>query len=249
MMKIIKTAQLAMLVSSVVFSSQAELLLQNGTTAERNSAYVAATTSIRSLTTAIQEVGTHNRNTALNVGDTYTASFNMKNNTANVPLWASSGSISIGIQDSDTAVGLGVSFFLDGGNNHLRIGADTSTGGAGNFGTIWNGSNIAGDPAIDFESGFNNGDMVFSVERTALQSYDLSWTWGTAAPATATVSGFTFDSLDNFLIRVNSLQTGSPDSQLAITNFTSEVIPEPATLGLVAMVGGGLLFIRRRFMI
>jgi len=27
------------------------------------------------------------------------------------------------------------------------------------------------------------------------------------------------------------------------------VIPEPATLGLVALMGGGMLFIRKRFMI
>ena len=32
-------------------------------------------------------------------------------------------------------------------------------------------------------------------------------------------------------------------------NLTFEVIPEPATLGLVAMVGAGLLYVRRRFMI
>jgi hypothetical protein len=32
-------------------------------------------------------------------------------------------------------------------------------------------------------------------------------------------------------------------------SFEYEVIPEPATLGLVTAMGGGLLFIRRRFMI
>lgn len=34
-----------------------------------------------------------------------------------------------------------------------------------------------------------------------------------------------------------------------LDNFSLEVIPEPATLGMVAMVGGAIFFIRKRFMI
>ncbi|MDF7809089.1 PEP-CTERM sorting domain-containing protein [Pontiellaceae bacterium B12219] len=38
-------------------------------------------------------------------------------------------------------------------------------------------------------------------------------------------------------------------SWLALNGFDLQAVPEPATLGMVALFGGGILFIRRRFMI
>jgi len=47
--------------------------------------------------------------------------------------------------------------------------------------------------------------------------------------------------------RDNHANWGTSMDDLSVNNFT--VIPEPATLGMVAMVGVGIIFIRRRFMI
>ena len=41
---------------------------------------------------------------------------------------------------------------------------------------------------------------------------------------------------------------GNPVSSQEVDNFSLTVIPEPATLGLVAVMGGAVLFIRRRLM-
>jgi hypothetical protein len=44
-------------------------------------------------------------------------------------------------------------------------------------------------------------------------------------------------------------QQGQGDSYMELDTVTIEVIPEPATFGLVALFGGGILFVRRNFKI
>jgi hypothetical protein len=44
-------------------------------------------------------------------------------------------------------------------------------------------------------------------------------------------------------------QQGQGDSYMELDTVTIEVIPEPATLGMITAVGGAILFIRRRFLI
>jgi hypothetical protein len=44
-------------------------------------------------------------------------------------------------------------------------------------------------------------------------------------------------------------QQGQGDSYMQLDTVTIEVIPEPATFGLVALFGGGILFVRRNFKI
>ena len=39
------------------------------------------------------------------------------------------------------------------------------------------------------------------------------------------------------------------DPRLSMSSITYDVIPEPATMGLVAVFGGGILFMRRRLMV
>jgi hypothetical protein len=48
-------------------------------------------------------------------------------------------------------------------------------------------------------------------------------------------------------LRVTGIVDGTAKA-LQLQEVSFEVIPEPATLGLVAVMGGGILFIRRRFM-
>jgi len=51
------------------------------------------------------------------------------------------------------------------------------------------------------------------------------------------------------LIGFRTYVQGQGDSYMELDTVTIEVIPEPATLGLFMAMGGGLLFIRRRFLI
>jgi len=44
-------------------------------------------------------------------------------------------------------------------------------------------------------------------------------------------------------------QTSTGGAHTVTDNFSLEVIPEPATLGMVALVGGAILFVRKRFMV
>jgi hypothetical protein len=42
-------------------------------------------------------------------------------------------------------------------------------------------------------------------------------------------------------------QSDTGGAHARFDNFSLEVIPEPATLGMVAVLGGAILFIRKRF--
>jgi hypothetical protein len=65
--------------------------------------------------------------------------------------------------------------------------------------------------------------------------------------ATDTIS-FVGTSTADGLLSVDFSAGGTGDA--AALNFISmEAIPEPAALGLIAVFGGGILFVRRRFMI
>ncbi len=64
--------------------------------------------------------------------------------------------------------------------------------------------------------------------------------------AAGTKSGFG-DSLDRS-IGLNMWPNAGDYNQGNIFNPTVELIPEPATFGMIAMVGGGMLFIRRKMM-
>jgi hypothetical protein len=50
-------------------------------------------------------------------------------------------------------------------------------------------------------------------------------------------------------IFVNGISYADDNSILSIRGNTATAIPEPAVITLIAMMGGGLLFIRRRFMV
>jgi len=53
---------------------------------------------------------------------------------------------------------------------------------------------------------------------------------------------------DTFWLRRENLNAAADGAyQLGAVSF--EVIPEPATLGLFALLGGGMLWVRNRFMI
>ncbi|RKX47690.1 MAG: hypothetical protein DRP64_00355 [Verrucomicrobia bacterium] len=78
--------------------------------------------------------------------------------------------------------------------------------------------------------------------------------------AVAEVSGNTYDlgiysiagvfgSGSRFIEKKNYLPGGATSTDWYVDNLTVDVIPEPATLGMVALLGGGILWIRKRFTI
>lgn len=81
---------------------------------------------------------------------------------------------------------------------------------------------------------------------------------GTAATPAAGIGGATtiswsgvYGSSTTNTVRLYHWGNSSPSGNMHLYDVTAEytVIPEPATLGLVAALGGGILLVRRRFMI
>lgn len=114
-----------------------------------------------------------------------------------------------------------------------NFGVDTSTGGVGNWFSM---------------------DMHLSVSNgTYWSSMDINHGGGTTtttmkdlgiAAGTTVYSGYTTgynDSGTNIMVSASM-------NNVAMDNFQVDVIPEPATLGLFAVISGAILFIRRRFL-
>jgi hypothetical protein len=76
---------------------------------------------------------------------------------------------------------------------------------------------------------------------------DFSWTMGTESGIATNVA------IGNYTAEVlrNVYQPADMgDTDFIKTDYVKvETVPEPATLGMIGLVAGGLLFIRRRFMI
>ncbi|VGO20837.1 hypothetical protein [Pontiella sulfatireligans] len=119
-------------------------------------------------------------------------------------------------------IGLAVSEgnWVDAESANLRLKIDAEYSGSGN---LWNA-----DAAL-----YNLDNSNAEVAAATLSDQDMGGTW-----TAGTDRKIRFNS-------GNADQIGD-----AIFNFdTVAVIPEPASLGMVAVFGGGLLFVRRRFMI
>ena len=93
---------------------------------------------------------------------------------------------------------------------------------------------------------------LFSVELGApgtlgggkLDVGSLEHTFGSLTLGTDVMAAGTYDELSDFTASQQAYLIGWDEGNTSIT-----VIPEPATLGLVAAFGAGALFVRRRFMI
>jgi hypothetical protein len=124
-----------------------------------------------------------------------------------------------------------------------------STDGGANWSSI-GGSNIDG-----FDANTVNGTMAGAVYDTAnTEIIPSSYYSRDFNERTVGVNlGNLADGQDVML----RLKIGDSDSdnfysawsQISVTGLTTSVVPEPATLGLVAAFGAGVLFVRRRFML
>ncbi|MDF7822729.1 PEP-CTERM sorting domain-containing protein [Pontiellaceae bacterium B12227] len=105
-------------------------------------------------------------------------------------------------------------------------------------------------PTSAFDTSGSVVDVSYSVTKTAANLFDVSLTWddmtfGTTGLANATADGMDF--ISGIGIRINAV--AGHDNNFTVSNMSVSVIPEPATLGLVAMVGVGMVAIRRTFTI
>jgi hypothetical protein len=120
----------------------------------------------------------------------------------------------------------------------------TSASIAGSFRNlvVRNTSNAASQGSVDVFI-YKNTDLLWSVDQAddAATASMLSQTLGTYNLTDVTVAeGDTI----SFVVGWN----GNNARDETALNGTINVIPEPATLGMVAVFGGGILFVRRRFM-
>lgn len=129
--------------------------------------------------------------------------------------------------------------------NLWRVGADRSAAfdrvGTDGENRVNTDDTTAG-PALDNAS----ADFVMTVVRDTANSYSLTVLWGTESLSTTVndpLFGGDLTHIDSIGFRMNSKDA----TDLTISGINLSVIPEPATLGLISMVGAGILFVRRRF--
>ena len=193
-------------------------------------------------------------------GETLSIQFKVTvNSTTNslAPDWSNNNynNMRIGFGNTTTTQAVGVAVKLYNGAAKVRNGEDTDSSSAGTFGL----SSGASTTGTGFEVGANGrlndiGDVAYftyTIENTGLALNTTmvmsdAETGGTATTVAYTTTGITagsWDAVDWMGFR--------PDNNLAANtpNITVEVIPEPATLGLIAMFGVGLIGVRRLFMI
>lgn len=103
--------------------------------------------------------------------------------------------------------------------------------------------NVRGDDA-----GSANLTAWMAASSQGSVTVDLGAAAGSYSDVGITLADDTFAN-DYAIFRFSIETQTAADEQTDFTGVTLNVIPEPATLGMVAVFGGGILFIRRRFMI
>jgi hypothetical protein len=186
------------------------------------------------------------------------------------------GNLEIGAKDgAGTAGATGLVILNDGtlSANQALVGKDASTtgtltlnGGAATFTTLKLASNAASTGTLNLNGGtldFTNwsgagqdiinvslGSMTAGADRTGRISGiagagDLAATGGLLDDSTFTS---TYTSNSGSFTSGSYIAKWGYDSGTNKTALWAVAIPEPATLGMVVAFGGGMLFIRRRFM-
>jgi hypothetical protein len=175
--------------------------------------------------------------------------------------WIVAGNDWVGATDGVT--GLDQAERLRAGNSRLTRYVDLTAAVAANGPTVelsfntWYRDNATGGE-FGFVSYTTTGDGTSSVEN-GTGGWTTTATYTSAANPQANyantvtafsidTSGWTADQLANFGFGFGGSGQNNQD-RFFIDNVALNVIPEPATLGMVSAMGAGLLFIRRRFMI
>lgn len=185
---------------------------------------------------------------AFGVGETAIMSFTV---TANAAPTAENIALSFSIWDSVNKDGF--SGKIDWGTptaECMRIGYDKAMDytriGTDAQGRV-TGTAPAGASSTPITSLGASSDITLSVTRNALDDYSLTVDWDDVS-LTSNITGNDMGSLsaiDAVGIRWNSKNAGA----FTVSDLSVEVIPEPATLGLVALMGGALIYVRRIFVV
>ena len=163
---------------------------------------------------------------------------------------------------AETVTGKGVTLSLGAfsGTTDTRIGG---TGGGTTFG-IRGGTDPDGATGVNTHNVISDDSVTLLFNQTMKLHHVRIMTDGnygvTDALATVIVNGTSYTGavsssnggsyIDLGGVEATSLTMGGgADGGWAMQALVVETIPEPATLGLVAAMGGAILFVRRRFMI
>ncbi|VGO12790.1 hypothetical protein PDESU_01344 [Pontiella desulfatans] len=156
------------------------------------------------------------------------------------PQWWNGANKNFSLANRGNAMGntLPASPFVEGWMTHGSLGVDTTVGGLSHWLRVdWeltdNGSTILGQATIT--------DLDTATVRYTSTQIDLGLASGSTLYA-----GYSTDWNDVGAVDIASF---SKIDEVHMDNFQIEVIPEPATLGLISAFGGAVLFIRRRFML
>ena len=131
----------------------------------------------------------------------------------------------------------------------ISIGANTALDVQFLQGTRDSGTAPANTYNIDLLSG-DAAELTHTTtgSGTLTSLFDVSYT--ALSNGTTAVIDFEYDGTGDIAMVFEAKATGGPLNFTQSTrtdNMSLEVIPEPATLGLVAVFGGAVLFLRRRF--
>lgn len=145
-----------------------------------------------------------------------------------------------GVNNNDS-IRVGVSY--DGLDNDLLIRTDPDGG------FVLDGNDQA--PTTDFGVGVWQ-KFTGTYTETGVNTYDLTWSI-TNLETSASINGVqavATTSAEAVGLLFLLVDPSNGDDYLGyVDNVSVDAIPEPATLGLVGLLGGGLLFIRRRLML
>lgn len=159
--------------------------------------------------------------------------------------------VSMDISVKQNAVwGAGVLFNYQDESNYymLRIKSDTTQYQV--LKCVGGGLSGISGATTDNISGSNFGrDLWYTVTITSDTAYKFDYTITPKGSSTVLASGTKTDAGAHFAGGHAGLYTGAPGWSAGHDNFSLEVIPEPVTLGLVGLMGGGLLWVRKRFAI
>jgi len=133
------------------------------------------------------------------------------------------------------------------GSNNNRI------DGAGAEAMTWTYAGVAGSSlnfiGVDFASRVAHGNSNFRlIDSDTDATHKLTPFVDAAGTLDLVGDGYSLASGDGFIITTSTTLLPSTVGA-ALDGFSFEVVPEPATMGLFAIFGAGILFIRRNFRI
>lgn len=103
------------------------------------------------------------------------------------------------------------------------------------------------------------GDYSFSIDASNItadggptvfvKEFDGGWGWigWQSIPMADGSNVINFSAAAGNIYQVGTLTTGNTTGSYDLSNPSLVVVPEPATMGLLGIFGGGLMFFRRRF--